>query len=140
MQTKITVKRLDDHVNFEAINSNNNSILMDGSDLIGGKGNGVRPMETLLMGLAGCSGIDVVLILKKMKQVIKDIKIEVVADIEKLDGYKRYNKINIHFEIWGDIKEEKIKKAIDLSMEKYCSVSKTLEKASEITSSYTIYA
>ncbi len=140
MQTKITLNRLDDHVNFEAINSTSNTMLMDGSEAIGGKGNGVRPMETLLMGLAGCSGIDVVLILKKMKQVIDDIKIEVVADIEKIDHYKRYSKINVHFDIWGDIRESKVEKAIEMSMEKYCSVSKTLEKASEITSSFKLHS
>lgn len=140
MQTKINLKRLDDHVNFEATNSTNNSMLMDGSDAIGGKGNGVRPMETLLMGLAGCSGIDVVLILKKMKQVIDDIQIEVTAETEKIEDYKRYSKINVHFDVWGNTKESKVAKAIEMSMEKYCSVSKTLEKASEITSSYKLHA
>ncbi|MBT8233812.1 MAG: OsmC family protein [Saprospiraceae bacterium] len=138
MSTNISIKRIDDHVNFEAVNSRGKSIFMDGTDKIGGKGNGVSPMETLLMGLAGCSGIDVVLILKKMKQQIDDIQMDVSAEIEKMGDYKRYSTINVHFNIWGDIKEKKVEKAIKMSIEKYCSVAKTLEKASDITSTYTL--
>lgn len=136
MQSTIKVKRLDDHFNFEATNELGNSIIMDGSPAIGGKNNGVRPMETLLMSLAGCSGIDVVMILKKMKQQIEDIQMTVTADKEKVGDYSEYKTINIHFDIWGDIKESKVEKAINMSMHKYCSVAKALEKSSTITSSY----
>lgn len=137
--TKITMNRLDDHINFEAINAKGNSILMDGSEKIGGKNNGVSPMETLLMGVAGCSSIDVVLILKKMKQDIHDIKVSVEGDVEKVEFAKEYSHIRVHFDVWGDVKENKLKKAIALSLEKYCSVSKMLEKTAEISSSYKIH-
>lgn len=139
-KTKIRLSRIDDHVNFIATNQTDNSILMDGSAAIGGKGNGVRPMETLLMGLAGCSSIDVVLILKKMKQEIRDIKVDVEAERIKVEDATIFKTIHLHFHVWGDIKEAKLEKAIDISMKKYCSVAKILEKSAEISSSYTLKA
>ena len=137
--TKVHLERLDDHFNFKAINSTGNSILMDGSEGIGGQGNGVRPMETLLMGLAGCSGIDVVLILKKMKQEIQDIKISVEGDREKIEDATKYSEIRMHFDIWGDIKESKVEKAVKLSVEKYCSVAKILETSAEIKATWEVH-
>ncbi len=136
--TLIRLSRIDDHVNFVATNETENSILLDGSAAIGGKGNGVRPMETLLMGIAGCSAIDVVLILKKMKQEIRDIKIEVEAERVKVGDATQYKTIHLHFHMWGSMKEDKLKKAIDISIEKYCSVAKILEKTATISTSYTL--
>lgn len=137
-KTKVRLSRIDDHVNFIATNETNNSILLDGSAAIGGKGNGVRPMETLLMGIAGCSAIDIVLILKKMKQVIRDIKIDVEAERIKVGDATQYKTIHLHFHMWGDIKEAKLQKAIDISIEKYCSVAKILEKTATISTGYTL--
>jgi len=136
--TKITLSRIDDHVNFISTNETNNSILMDGSPAIGGTGNGVRPMETLLMGIAGCSSIDIVLILKKMKQELRDIKVEVTAERIKVADATEFKTIHLHFLVWGAIKEQKLEKAINISLEKYCSVSKILEKSAKISSSYTL--
>ncbi len=136
--TEIKMKRLDDHVHFQATSANGQSILMDGSPAIGGKNQGVRPMETLLMGVAGCSSIDVVLILKKMKQSIDDISVHVTAEKIKVDDHTEFRTINIHFDVKGDIKEKKLQQAIDMSTEKYCSVSKILEKSAEITTSYVL--
>jgi len=138
--TKITMERLDDHVNFKATNATGNSILMDGSEAIGGKGNGVRPMQTLLMGVAGCSSIDIVLILKKMKQPLDDIKVTVEATTIKVADAKEYDTIHVHYELYGELKENKVEKAIKMSLEKYCSVSKMLESKSKITSSFKISA
>ncbi len=137
-KTKIKLSRIDEHVNFIATNENNQSILLDGSPKIGGKGNGVGPMESLLMAIAGCSSIDIVLILKKMKQEIRDLKVDVEAERIKVADATQFKTIHLHFNLWGDIKEEKLKKAIDISLEKYCSVAKILEKSSEISSSYTL--
>ena len=138
--TKITMERIDDHVNFKATNTTGNSIMMDGSDAIGGKGNGVRPMETLLMGVAGCSSIDIVLILKKMKQELVDIKVSVSATRIKVADATEFDTIQVHFDLWGPLKEEKVKQAISMSLEKYCSVSKMLESKAEISSTYKIHA
>ncbi len=130
--------RIDDHMNFEAKNVNGKSIIMDGSPNIGGKSNGVGPMESLLMAVAGCSSIDIVLILKKMKQDLKDIKVSVEGDKIKVEQASEYSHIRVHYDVWGDVKESKLKKAIDLSLGKYCSVSKMLEKTAEISSTYTL--
>ncbi len=135
---KVRLSRIDDNVNFVATNEDNSSILMDGSPAIGGKRNGIRPMETLLMGVAGCSGIDIVVILKKMKQKIRDLKIDVEAETYKEDNVTKYKSIHLHFNLWGEIREDKLQKAIDMSMDTYCSVAKILEKATTITSSYTL--
>jgi len=97
-------------------------------------------MESLLMAIAGCSSIDIVLILKKMKQEIRDLKVEVEAERIKVADATQYKTIHLHFLVAGNIKEEKLKKAIDISLEKYCSVAKILEKSSEITSSYELKA
>ena len=132
------MERLDDHVNFKATDKNGQSIVMDGSPKIGGQNNGVSPLDSLLMGVAGCSSIDVVLILKKMKQNIDDIKVKVEAEKIKVEDHTQFKTINIHFDVKGDIKEKKLAKAIDLSTQKYCSVSKILEKTAEITTSYTL--
>lgn len=133
---KITLNRIDDHMNFEAIGKNGKSILMDGSPKIGGQDKGVSPMETLLMAAAGCSSIDVVMILKKMKQTITDYKVEVEAERVPNGEATKYKTIHLHFIVSGDIKEKKLKQAIDLSIEKYCSVSKILSCSAEISTSY----
>ena len=138
MKTTISLNRINDAVNFKATNSEGQSILMDGSASLGGINNGVRPMETLLMALAGCSAIDVVMILNKMKQKIDDMKIDVIADVKKVDDYKEYSHVHMLFHLKGEIKEEKLKKAIEMSINKYCSVAKTLEKTSKITYEFTL--
>ncbi len=138
MKTQISLNRINDAVNFKATNSKGQSMLMDGSASLGGINNGVSPMEALLMALAGCSAIDVVMILNKMKQKIDDLKIDVTADVKKVDDYKEYSHIHMRFHLKGEIKEAKLQKAIEMSIEKYCSVAKTLEKTSEISFEYTL--
>ena len=135
---KINLKRLNQAVHFESTNESGNSIHMDGSDSIGGEGKGVRPMELLLMAAAGCSSIDIVSLLKKMRQDLQDLEVDVEGDKQKVGTYSEFKAIHLHFTLTGNLKEDKVKKAIALSIEKYCSVSKTLEKTAEITYSYTI--
>jgi putative redox protein len=137
--TTINLSRIDDHINFEAVNEKGKSILMDGSEAVGGKGNGVGPMETLLMAAAGCSSIDIVLILKKMNQELEDIKVKVEGERIKVGEATEYKSIHLHFDVWGPLKESKVAKAISMSLEKYCSVSKILQKSAEITSSYKLH-
>ena len=135
---KVTLKRLNKAVHFESTNETGNSIQMDGSPDIGGENKGVRPMELLLMATAGCSTIDIVMILNKMKQDLLDIQVEVDGDKQKVGAHSEFKTIHLHYILSGNLKEEKVVKAIDLSLEKYCSVSKALEKTSEIKYSYTI--
>lgn len=114
------------------------AIVMDGDIDVGGFNTGMRPMEMLLVGLGGCSGMDVASILTKKKQNVTDITINIKG--QKADTYpKKFTDIEIEFIISGkDLSEEDVKKAIDLSMEKYCSVKATLEGVAKVNYSYKI--
>ncbi len=130
---KINIKRIDDNFNMEATNDTGNSILMDGSPDIGGAGKGMRPMQLLLAAVGGCSAIDIILILKKQKQIIESFEIEVDGEREKIEGYSLFRDICLHFKIKGKVDLDKAERAVKLSIEKYCSVSKTLEPTAKIT-------
>ena len=130
--SKVSLERVNQAHHFKIENETGNVIHTDGSPDIGGDGKGMRPMELLLAAAASCSSIDVVLILKKMKQDLIDLKVEVEAEKEKMDTYSRWNVIHLHYKLYGDIKPKKAEQAVKMSIEKYCSVTKTLEKNSEI--------
>ena len=95
-------------------------------------------MELLLMSLASCSAIDVLLILKRQRQSCEDIKISVKADRVKVENHSEFSKIHLDFELFGVIKEEKARKAIDLSLDSYCSVAQILKKTAEISYDFSI--
>ena len=126
---RIELKRLDDAFNFEAVSETGNIALMDAGENIGGQNKGVRPMQMLIMGVGGCSAIDIVMILKKQKQVIESFDITIDAEREQEKEPALWETIQIHFKLKGQIEIEKAERAVKLSMEKYCSVSKTLELA-----------
>jgi putative redox protein len=100
----------------------------------GGHGNGFRPMQTMLAALCGCSSVDVVSILKKQRQTLEDLIIKV--DGERQHGVEPalWEKIHLLFHLKGDVDPAKANRAVQLSMEKYCSVAETLRRAgAEIT-------
>lgn len=132
---KITLNRINDDFLFKGTNSQGNSILLDNTTQPGAKG--VSPMESLLMAVAGCSGIDVVSILKKQRQEITDFKAEVEGERIPVDDAKPFKSIKVKFLLEGNIDPKKAQKAAQLSFEKYCSVSKTLEPTVEI--GYEVY-
>lgn len=132
---KITIDRIDDATHMQVTNEDGNSIHVDGA---ADDPKGVRPMQLLLMAVGSCSAIDVIGILKKQKQPLEDIKIEVVGEREKMGTYSLFKKIHIHYKFYGDIDEKKAERAINLSLDKYCSVSKTLEKTANISYSFSI--
>jgi putative redox protein len=107
-------------------------------DVIMDSENGPTPMELVLMALGGCTGMDVISILQKMRQDVKNFEINLTA--EKAQEYpKIFTKIHLEYVVYGtNLDEASVKKAIDLSREKYCSVSAMLRKASEITYSWKI--
>ena len=135
---KISIQRLNDAVHMEAKNEDGVTLQMDGTGEIGGINGGFRPMQMLLAAAGGCSAIDVVGILKKQRQNPDDLKIEVTGERVNVKDYSEFKSINIHFILKGDLDEKKVARAIDLSLTKYCSVSKTLEKTAKITSSFEI--
>lgn len=135
---KINIKRLNDNFHMEASNEDGNTIQMDGSPDIGGDGKGMRPMQLLLAAVGGCSAIDVVLILKKQKQVIESFEIEVDGEREKIEEYSLFRDICLHFKFKGKVDYDKAERAVKLSIDKYCSVSKTLEPTAKITYKVTV--
>ncbi|MCG8474874.1 MAG: OsmC family protein [Cytophagales bacterium] len=135
---KVTIDRLDQAFHMQANNENGNQILMDTSVQHGGSGKGFSPMQLLLAGAGGCSTIDIVSILKKQRQDLKDIKIEITGDRNPEEVPALFKKIHMHYKVYGNIAEEKVERAISLSLEKYCSVSLMLEKACEISSSFEV--
>jgi putative redox protein len=114
------------------------SLTMDADDVVGGKNAGFRPMELLLVGFGGCSGMDVISILRKKRQAVSGLEIRVKG--EKTDSYpKIYKTVHIEYLVKGrDVQKEAVERAITLSLEKYCSVGATLAKAGTITHSYKI--
>ena len=112
------------------------NLTVDAAEKSGGSNKGPRPMELLLSGLAGCTGIDVVLILNKMKTELEDFEMEVDAERAE-ESPKRFTKIHIKYKFKGKkLDQRKVERAISLSEEKYCSASNSLN--AEITSSYEI--
>ena len=114
------------------------SITMDGPPEIGGDNLGVRPMEMLLLGVAGCTMIDVVTTLKKMRQELTHCETKVNAE-RAADHPKVFTDIHIQFLVKGnDLDSKKVEKAITLSAEKYCSASIMLGKTASISHDFEI--
>ena len=114
---------------YEAQTESGHTVLMDGPPDHGGQNRGPRPMETLLLGVGGCSSFDVVHILKKSRQDVTDCRCELTA--ERVDeGPAVFSKIHLHFIVSGNnLKEAQVKRAVELSAEKYCSASAMLQDA-----------
>lgn len=134
---KITINHLND-LHMEAQNEEGGLIRMDGTTEIGGLEGGFSPMQLLLAGVGGCSAIDIIGILKKQKQNLQDLKVEVDGDRQSKGTFSEFTTIHINYIFTGDLDENKVERAINLSLDKYCSVTKTLEKTSEITHSFEI--
>ena len=130
---KISLKRLNKAVHFQAKNEDGNIIEIDGSPEIGGENLGVRPMQLLLMGLASCSSMDMISILTKQKQNIVDYNVEVEAERNANDTPSLFDKILVTFIVNGQVDTTKAIRATKLSMDKYCSVSKIMEKTAIIS-------
>jgi putative redox protein len=135
---KIVINRVDNNFNLKATNSEGQSLLMDAAPEIGGSNKGMRPMQLLLSALGGCSSVDIINILKKQRQDLKDFKVEIEAEREEGKTPSLFTQIHVHFILTGKIEPHKVKKAIKLSMEKYCSVSRILEKSATIKYSFEI--
>jgi len=124
---------------FEAESGTGHRITIDGPPDMGGQNKGVRPMELLLLGTAGCSTFDVLTMLRKGRQDVTDCVCEVEA--ERADAVPAvFTRIHLHFVVTGKgLKENQVKRAVELSAEKYCSASIMLSAAGvEITHDYKI--
>jgi putative redox protein len=132
-----TVKWIDNML-MVGKSASGHAIVMDGPKELGGQNLGVRPMEMLLLGMGGCTTIDVVSTLKKMRELVHDCQVEISA--KRADDYpKVFTEIHLHFVLKGEnLNANKIAKAVSLSAEKYCSASIMLGKTAIITHNFTI--
>lgn len=135
---KIKLDRIDKAYHMLATNENGNTVETDGSPAIGGSNKAMRPMQMLIAALGGCSSIDVINLLDKMRQPLEDIKMEINGERVEGEVPSLFTKINIHYVLYGELDPKKAERAIQLSVEKYCSVGKIIEKTAEITWSYEI--
>jgi putative redox protein len=118
---------------FTASNDAGATAVIEGSAELGGEDTGLRPMETLLAALAGCSAMDVLLIMRKQRENLERLEVEV--DGERADAVPAvFTKIHVRFTGYGSIDLRMFQKAVVLSMEKYCSVTKMLQPMVAITS------
>jgi putative redox protein len=134
---KARVKWVED-ATFVGESGSGHAVVMDGPPEHGGRDLGIRPMEMLLLGMGGCTAFDVLHILKKARQPVTDCVVELDAERADEDP-KVFTKIHAHFRIKGTgLKEDRVKRAVELSAEKYCSASIMLGAMAEISHDYVI--
>jgi putative redox protein len=134
---RVVVRRRNDAVHFVAETGSGGRVPIDGSPGVGGAGLGARPMELLLSALGGCAGIDVLGILVKQRQTVDDLTVTVEG--ERPPGEPAvFTRIHVHFEVSGPEDERAVVRAVELSMDKYCSVARTLEHTAEIGYSHAL--
>ena len=134
---EITAKWIDGF-RFEATDTDGREMKMDASVGAGGSGDGFRPAELPLVGLAGCTGMDTIEILEKMRQEVTGLTVTVRS--KKKEGIPSgYDGIHVEYEVRGrGLSEDKVEKAVRLSEEKYCTVGQVLGKSTKITHTITI--
>jgi len=135
---KIEIKRLDGAFHLQASNEAGLTLESDGAESIGGHNLGMRPMQMVLSALGSCSAIDVILLLRKQRQQLDDIQLTITAEREKDKTPSLFTDIHIHYKLYGPLDEKKVKRAVDLSMEKLCSVKLLLDKTANITWSWEV--
>ncbi len=118
---------------FIGTGASGNSVVIDGD-----KKSGLSPMELLLLGTGGCACIDVVMILRKARQKVIDVWVD-IGGVRREELPRYFTDIEMHFVVKGiDINENRVKRAIDLAMEKYCSASAQLAALANVKTSYEI--
>jgi len=135
---EIKLKRLDDAFHMLAINEDGSTVESDGSPDIGGSHKGMRPMQMVLSALGSCSAIDVIQFLRKMRQPLLDIELTITAQREPDKTPSLFTDIHLHYRLHGPLDSKKVERAISLSVDKYCSVARLLEKTAHITWEYEI--
>jgi putative redox protein len=126
---------------FMAESDSGHGVMIDGSPDIGGRNLGARPMEMVLMGLGGCTAIDVMVILGKQRQPVEDCWIELDAERSDVAAPKVFTKIHLHYVVKGTgLDPKQVERAVKLSADKYCSVSAMLKDKVEITYDFEVRA
>jgi len=130
-----TTVKWDGKMSFSGVTPSGHHVVMDASEEVGGENRGPRPTELLLNAVAGCTGIDIISILNKMRLEPTSFHMDVKGERAE-EHPKRFTKVHIHYALEGELPEDKVVRAIDLSKNKYCSVSRSLN--ADITVSYSI--
>ncbi|MFV8834545.1 OsmC family protein [Aquisalimonas sp.] len=134
---RATVKWVGDAA-FEGTAGSGHTVRMDGPPDFGGQDSGVRPMEMLLLGLGGCSAFDVVHILQRGRHPVSDCVVEIEAERAETPP-KVFTRIHMHYRVSGDgLKDAAVRRAVDLSAEKYCSASIMLAQVAELSHDYEV--
>ncbi len=127
-----------DNMSFVGESGSGHSVVMDGASDSGGRDLGVRPMEMVLLGLGGCTAFDVISILKKARQAVADCEVHLEAE-RSAQIPSVFTAIKLNYVISGDnLSEKQVARAVSLSAEKYCSVSRMLEGAVELEHRYEV--
>ncbi len=129
---KVSLERVNENFHFQLKNERGHVVDIDSRPEFGGDNKGASPMELLLMALAGCSSIDMISILKKQRQEITSFKAEVEGIRVPVGDASPFKEITVVFYLEGVINEEKAARAAQLSFDKYCSVSKTIEPTATV--------
>ncbi len=109
------------------------SVLINAAEEVGGQGKGLRPKAMMLSALAGCTGMDVISLLKKMRAEVADFKVDVEANLTD-EHPKYYDKVKMTYRFYGsDFKKDKIEKAVNLSIDRYCGVFEMFRKFSDVS-------
>lgn len=128
---QITTKWLG-NMAFESNNPSGLNLTIDAGPDDGGEGNGLKPKALMLSALAGCSGLDVAMLIKKMKLDVQDFSIETIANLTD-EHPKYYDAVTIEYHFWGGgLEEKKLQRAVDLSVEKYCGVMEMFRKFAKL--------
>ncbi len=123
---------------FAARAGSNHWVAMDGPADFQGFGAGTRPMEMLLMSLAGCTGMDVVSILHKMRAPLTDFRMQ-TRGVRATEHPKVFTEIEIVYHFYGDVPVKQVERAIELSQDRYCSISAMLKPTVKLTHRYEIH-
>ena len=135
---KITLRRINKAVLFEARNERGHTVLVEGGPSLGGENQAPSPTELLVISQAACTAMDIVELLKKMRQPLEHLEIETEGKRAENLIPKVFTGIHLHYKLYGNIKPTKAEKAIVMSIEKYCTVSKMIENVTKITYSFEI--
>lgn len=135
----IVLERLDNAFHLRASNTAGHSVETDASPSIGGNNKAMRPMEMVLASLGSCSTIDVIHFLGKMRQQVSDIKVQIKGERAEDQQPALFTQIHVHFDVYGELSPDKVERAVAMSMEKYCSVARILEKTATITWDFQIH-
>lgn len=132
MSMTVQLERINDAIQFRG--SNGSYDLTVASD---DEQEGISPMEMVALSVGGCSSIDILMILEKQRQSVEDFAVQV--DAERAEGHPAvFTDIHVHYRMTGDVAPERVRRAIDLSLEKYCSVSNMIEETATITYAFTV--